>query len=298
MAQSVPYSEIEQRAQDFNFNGVYAKDTRINEAAIRSALEELVTERRWTFYEKSGFVTTVAPIDISDAGATQGSATVTSASAAAAHVGKFLRINGQSKLYKITAASVGVSWTIERVYVGDAVVAGTATVETPVYDLPSDIEELVELIDLDVKQHPLPDVPWVEMQLAYNDGANTGAAQFFAQQPDPDDNDAQIAFWPVPDDVREYQVTYYRKTTLPDKDSQSANIDWPDAYRMLFEAAVERQIARRYADKAPGWYGIANQRYHELLEKAASKDGKKVLGRKVGNNRQPRGHIWWRGPNG
>lgn len=295
MAQNVAYSTIAQRARDWNYNGVYAKDSREIEACIRSALEQLVGECHWPFYQKIGHIQTVAPITITGSvGATDGSDTVTSADAATAHIGKYIRIAGQSKVYKITNASAGVSWTLDRAYVGDAVSSGNASIETPNYDLPSDIELLKDILDLDTKNDPLPEVEWWELQYYLNENASSGQAQAYALQHDASDQDSQIWFWPVPDSKREYQLLYYRKAALPDKASPSTVLDWPDSHRMLFEAAVEREIARLHTKDAPGWYATAQAAYMTKLVNAKAKARKSLKPRKLGRTGRPHGRVWWR----
>lgn len=93
----------------------------------------------------AGFLTerttiTTTPTSSVTVGATQGSTTVTYASASeSSHKGQIIQIDGDSSWYSIDSVSDGVSFTLSSAFAGDTSASASATIAFPRIQMPSDV---------------------------------------------------------------------------------------------------------------------------------------------------------------
>lgn len=251
-------------------------------SAIQSAYNDILDRQKWSQLSSTGYLTTVARVDLDSVSVTSGSPTVTGTGFSAAWIGRRFRIVGVVGSYTITGVPSGVSLTLDRAWEKDTATAQAAYVYQSVYALPPGCKSVVDITN---PETGIPLEKWGQAELDAQDPERIVFGEPLVWTPGPTMEEGtgnpiyqQVELYPIPQYGYSYPFVYQKSAIGFDGSNPTMYcLPWVSDDAIL-DMASARCCAEPQVSLDPTFYAQSAERaISRMVTQDAARSGPKRL---------------------
>ena len=233
-----------------------------------------------TYKEKTDYITTteeyvstsVITVTVTNASTTVTSDGSTNTAFTAAMVGRFVKLNDTDPWYKIASRTSALEIELADAYLGDSDTDCAFTVNTYLYPLFSDLQELIQ-VTMETEENwsalPIADRTTVYNEVAVPLRWDTGIAEVCWLDEKDSDGVYQLGLFSPPEDATLVRIRYYNNLTEMSADTDTVTIPGGDA-AIKAHAMAEAFTWRNRMQEAAIWW----QRYEVEADRLRASVGR------------------------